>query len=94
MNERIDAKEKELAKAPMAKKPELMESIKGHKQRLADYNKAKADPNRTIVVCRDDNYYNIFYEEDKNGLVFTDLKKDPDNKEDKFQRAADFTEAH
>ncbi len=90
MNERIDAKEKELAKAPMAKKPELMESIKGHKQRLADYNKAKADPNRTIVVCRDDNYYNIFYEEDKNGLVFTDLKKDPDNKEDKFQRAADF----
>lgn len=90
MNERIAKKEKELAKAPMAKKPEIMKSLEGHKKRLDDYNKAKADPNRTVVVCRDDNFYNIYYEEDKNGLKFSDLKDDPDNKQDKFQRAADF----
>ena len=90
MNERIAKKEAELAKAPMNKKPELMKSLEGYKQRLADYKEAKADPNRTIVVCRDDNFYNIYYEEDKNGLKFADLKNDPDNKQDKFQSAADF----
>lgn len=90
MNEKIANKEAELVKAPLDKKAEITKSIVGHKQRLADYNAAKADPNRTIVVCRDDNYYNIFYEEDENGLKFSDLKSDPDNKEDKFQRAADF----
>ena len=90
MNEKIAQKEKEFAKAPADKKMEAMKSLAGHKQRLNDYLEAKADPNKTIVVCRDDNFYNIYYEEDENGLKFSELKKDPDNKEDKFQRAADF----
>ena len=60
------------------------------KKRLDDYLAAKADTNRTVVVCRDDNFYNIYYEEDENGLKFADLKEDPDNKQDKFHRAADF----
>ena len=90
MNEKIAAKRKEVQNAPMAKKAEAMKSLKGHQQRLNDYLEAKKDPDRTIVVCRDDNYYNIYYEEDENGLKFSDLKKDPDNKQDKFQRAADF----
>ncbi len=90
MNDKIAQKRKEVQKAPMAKKAEAMESLKGHQKRLNDYLEAKKDPNRTVVVCRDDNYYNIYYEEDENGLKFADLKADPDNKSDKFQRAADF----
>ena len=90
MTDKIAQKRKEVQKAPMDKKSEAMKSLKGHQQRLKDYLEAKKDPNRTIVVCRDDNYYNIYYEEDENGLKFADLKKDPDNKNDKFQRAADF----
>lgn len=90
MNEKIAAKEKEVENAPMNKKAAAMKSLAGHKKRLNDYLAAKADPNRTVVVCRDDNYYNIYYEEDENGLKFSDLKNDPDNKQDKFHRAADF----
>ncbi len=90
MNEKIAQKEAEYAKAPANKKMDAAKSLAGHKQRLNDYLEAKADPNKTIVVCRDDNFYNIYYEEDENGLKFSELKKDPDNKQDKFQRAADF----
>jgi len=90
MNDKIAQKRKEVQKAPMDKKAEAMKSLKGHQQRLNDYLEAKKDPNRTIVVCRDDNFYNIYYEEDENGLKFADLKDDPDNKSDKFHRAADF----
>lgn len=90
MNDKIAQKRKEVQNAPMAKKAEAMASLKGHQKRLNDYLEAKKDPNRTVVVCRDDNYYNIYYEEDENGLKFADLKADPDNKSDKFQRAADF----
>ena len=90
MADKIAQKREEVEKAPMDKKAEAMKSLKGHQQRLNDYLEAKADPNRTIVVCRDDNYYNIYYEEDENGLKFSDLRRDPDNKEDKFLRAADF----
>lgn len=90
MNEKIAQKQKEFEKAPANKKAEAMKSLAGHQQRLNDYLEAKADPNKTIVVCRDDNFYNIYYEEDENGLKFSELKDDPDNKEDKFQRAADF----
>lgn len=89
MNEKISAKEQELANAPEDKKADIAKSLEGHKQRLADYMTAKADPNRDVVVCRDDNYFNIYYEEDENGLTFSDLKSDPDNK-DRFHRAADF----
>lgn len=90
MNEKIAQKEQEVQKAPANKKAEALKSLAGHKQRLSDYLEAKADPNKTVVVCRDDNFYNIYYEEDKNGLKFSELKDDPDNKSDKFQRAADF----
>ena len=90
MTDKIAKKREEVEKAPMDKKAEAMKSLKGHQQRLNDYLEAKADPNRKIVVCRDDNYYNIYYEEDENGLKFSDLRRDPDNKEDKFLRAADF----
>ena len=90
MNEKIAQKQEEVAKAPANKKAQAMKSLAGHKQRLNDYLEAKADPNKTIVVCRDDNFYNIYYEEDENGLKFSELKWDPDNRQDKFQRAADF----
>ncbi len=90
MREKIENKKAELANAPEDKKADARKSLMGHLQRLNDYIKAKEDPNRTIVVCRDDNYYNIYYEEDENGLKFTDLKNDPDNKQDRFKSAADF----
>lgn len=90
MNEKIAQKREEVEKAPMNKKSDAMKSLAGHQKRLNDYLEAKADPNRTVVVCRDDNFYNIYYEEDENGLKFADLKDDPDNKSDKFHRAADF----
>ena len=90
MNEKIAKKREEVEKAPMNKKADAMKSLAGHQKRLDDYLEAKADPNRTVVVCRDDNFYNIYYEEDENGLKFADLKDDPDNKSDKFHRAADF----
>ena len=90
MKEKIENKKAELANATGDKKAEARKSLMGHLQRLNDYIKAKEDPNRTIVVCRDDNYYNIYYEEDENGLKFTDLKNDPDNKQDRFKSAADF----
>ena len=90
MGQKIEAKKAEVANSTGAKKAEAEKSLKGHQQRLNDYIEAKKDPNRTIVVCRDDNYYNIYYEEDENGLKFADLKNDPDNKNDKFKSAADF----
>jgi len=90
MREKIENKKVELENAPADKKADAKKSLMGHLQRLNDYIKAKEDPNRTIVVCRDDNYYNIYYEEDENGLKFTDLKNDPDNKQDRFKSAADF----
>ena len=90
MADKIAKKQEEFEKAPVAKKAEVAKSLAGHKKRLDDYLAAKADPNRTVVVCRDDNFYNIYYEEDENGLKFADLKEDPDNKQDKFHRAADF----
>ena len=90
MNEKIAKKQAEFEKAPANKKTEAMKSLAGHKQRLNDYLEAKADPDKTVVVCRDDNFYNIYYEEDENGLKFAELKNDPDNKSDKFKRAADF----
>ncbi len=90
MNDKIAKKREEVEKAPMNKKADAMKSLAGHQKRLNDYLEAKSDPNRTIVVCRDDNFYNIYYEEDENGLKFADLKDDPDNKQDKFHRAADF----
>ncbi|MBR2525179.1 hypothetical protein IKE67_01810 [bacterium] len=90
MTDKIAKKREEVEKAPMDKKAEAMKSLKGHQQRLNDYLEAKADPNRKIVVCRDDNYYNIYYEEDENGLKFADLAEDPDNAKKKFKSAADF----
>ena len=90
MTDKIAKKREEFEKAPVAKKAEAAKSLAGHQKRLDDYLEAKADPNRTVVVCRDDNFYNIYYEEDENGLKFSDLKDDPDNKSDKFHRAADF----
>ena len=75
MNDRIAKKEEELKTATGDKKAELQKSIDGHKQRLNDYLAAKADPvkGKDIVVCRDDNYFNIYYEEDENGLKFAEL---------------------
>lgn len=90
MQEKIDTKKEELKTATGADKQALEKSIKGHEDRLNAYKNAKNDPSRTIVVCRDDNMFNIFYEEDENGLKFMDLKKDPDNKQDKFRSPADF----
>lgn len=92
MNERIAKKEEELKTATGDKKAELQKSLDGHKQRLNDYLAAKADPvkGKDIVVCRDDNYFNIYYEEDENGLKFAELSKDPDNKDLHYESPADF----
>ncbi len=92
MSDRIAKKEEELKTATGDKKAELQKSIDGHKQRLNDYLAAKADPvkGKDIVVCRDDNYFNIYYEEDENGLKFAELSKDPDNKDLHYESPADF----
>lgn len=89
MTEKIDAKKEALKTATGAEKEKLQKSLEGHQNRLNDYIEAKKDPNRKIVVCRDDNYFNIFYEEDENGLKFADLFRDPDN-DSKFRSPADF----
>ncbi|MBR1907424.1 hypothetical protein IJ818_00630 [bacterium] len=90
MGQKIEAKKAEVANSTGEQKVKAQKSLEGHEKRLNDYIEAKKDPSRTIVVCRDDNYYNIYYEEDENGLKFADLKNDPDNKSDKFHSAADF----
>ena len=90
MADKIAAKKEELANASEGDKPAIQASLDGHQKRLNDYLEAKADPNRDVVVCRGDNYYNIYYEEDENGLTFSDLRSDPDNKDCKFESAADF----
>ncbi len=90
MNDKIAKKEQEVQNATGSEKAKLEKILNGHKQRLNDYLEAKKDSSRQIVVCRDDNKFNIYYEEDEYGLKFKDLKDDPDNKSDKFESAADF----
>ena len=89
MNDKIAKKEQEVQNATGSEKAKLEKILNGHKQRLNDYLEAKKDPSRQIVVCRDDNGFNIYYEEDKYGLKFKDLKNDPDNKS-RFKNEADF----
>ncbi len=90
MNEKIAEKKEQLKTANATEQIKIQNSIEGHKKRLNDYLAAKEDKNRNIVVCRDDNYFNIFYEQDENGLKFADLKDDPDNKKFGYKSAADF----
>lgn len=90
MTDKIKAKREEVKNSTGEAKEKALKSLEGHKQRLNDYIEAKKDPSRTIVVSRGDNYYNIYYKEDENGLMFTDLKNNPDNKDDKFESPADF----
>lgn len=88
--EKIAQKQKEFDNAPMGKKAEVLKSLNAHKKRLEDYIKAKEKFGDDIVVCRDDNYYNIYYEEDEAGLVFSQLDIDHDNKYGEYKSAADF----
>ena len=90
MNDKIAAKREEYKHSKGEARIQAKKSLEGHEKRLNDYIEAKKDPNKTIVVSRGDNYYNIYYKEDENGLMFTDLKNNPDNKNDKFESPADF----
>lgn len=90
MGAKIAEKEAKLATASEDEKAEISKSLEGHKQRLNDYIEAKADSSRTIVVCRDDNDFNIYYEEDEYGMKFADLSDDPDNTKKEFEKPADF----
>ena len=90
MTDKITAKKEEVKNSKGEAKIKAQKSLEGHQKRLNDYIEAKKDPSRTIVVSRGDNYYNIYYKEDENGLMFTDLKNNPDNKDDKFESPADF----
>lgn len=90
MNDKIAKKEQEVQSATGSEKEKLQKILDGHKQRLNDYIEAKNDKSRQIVVCRDDNKFNIYYEEDKYGLKFKDLKNDPDNRKYGYKSEADF----
>ena len=90
MNDKIAKKEQQVKDAAGSEKEKLQKILDGHKQRLNDYIEAKNDKSRQIVVCRDDNKFNIYYEEDKYGLIFKDLQKDPDNKKYGYKSEADF----
>ena len=90
MNDKIAKKEQEVQNATGSKKEKLQKILDGHKQRLNDYIEAKNDKSRQIVVCRDDNKFNTYYEEDKYGLIFKDLKNDPDNQSYGYKSEADF----
>ena len=88
--QKIAQKQKEFNNAPMNKKAEILKSLNDHKKRLDDYLKAKEKFGDDIVVCRDDNFYNIYYEEDDAGLVFSRLDLDHDNRYGEYKSAADF----
>ncbi len=90
MNEKIAQKEQEVQNTDGSDKAKAEKILNGMKQRLNEYIDAKNDSSRKIVVCRDDNKFNIYYEEDKYGLKFKDLKDDPDNRNYEYKSEADF----